>query len=135
MTVAVGRPGAAEISYEGRPDLGSGMIVSDDGLVSLEPSLAAAALYNDCTHEAMAWAVSRLGPQPLITLQQAPDAVAWRTRPSTYVVCADDQIVHPDLQRQMAKRCAGTAVEWQSDHSPFLSHPEQVVGLLVELAD
>jgi pimeloyl-ACP methyl ester carboxylesterase len=134
MSAAVGLPGAAAISHDGRPDVGSGMVVSDEGTVILEPSTAAAALYNECDPDTTAWALSRLGPQPLITLQQAPDAVSWRTRPSTYVVCTDDQIVHPELQRLMAERCAGTTVEWESDHSPFLSHPGRVVDLLAELA-
>jgi pimeloyl-ACP methyl ester carboxylesterase len=135
MSAAVGWPGAAEISHDGRPDFGSGMVVSDDGVVNLEPSMAAAALFNRCDPDTTAWAVSRLGPQPLITLQQAPDAVAWRNRPSTYVVCADDQIVHPELQRLMAKRCAGMTVEWESDHSPFFSHKERLIDLLADLAE
>ncbi|MGH9079312.1 MAG: alpha/beta fold hydrolase [Acidimicrobiales bacterium] len=134
MSATVGLPGATAISYAGRPDLGAGMAVSDDGIVTLEPSTAAALLYNHCDPDTTAWAVSRLGPQPLITLQQVPDAVAWQARPSTYVVCSDDQIVHPELQRLMAERCAGTTVEWESDHSPFLSHPGRVVDLLAELA-
>jgi pimeloyl-ACP methyl ester carboxylesterase len=133
MAAAADMPGAAEISYEGRPDLGSGLIVSDDGLITMAPSLAATALFNQCDADTTSWAQSRLGPQPLVTLQQSPASVAWRTRPSTYVVCTDDQIVHPELQRLLAKRCAGTTVEWDSDHSPFLSHPDLVVDLLAEL--
>ena len=50
--------------------------------------------------------VVRLGPQPLVALQQSPNAISWRAKPTTYVVCTDDMIVHPDLQRLMAKRCA-----------------------------
>ncbi|MFI5041977.1 MAG: alpha/beta fold hydrolase [Acidimicrobiales bacterium] len=64
--------------------------------------------------------------------RQCP-ANLWRAKPSTYVVCADDMAVHPDLQRIMARRC-GTVLEWPTDHSPFLSRPDLVAGLLVELA-
>ncbi len=125
---------ASQLSYEGRPDLGSGLIGSPDGSVILDPSAAATCLYNHCDEQTVAWALERLGPQPLVTLQQAPAAVAWRSRPSTYIVCRDDMIVHPDLQRIMARRC-GSVVEWESDHSPFLCRPELVAGLLVELAN
>ncbi len=134
MAAAGDMPGAADISHEGRPDLGSGLIISDDGFIRLEPSLAEAALFNQCDADTTSWARSRLGPQPMVTLQQAPESVSWRRRPSTYVVCTDDQIVHPELQRLMAKRCARRTLEWDSDHSPFLSHPDLVVDLLVELA-
>ena len=127
-------PGVADLSHEGRPDLGSGMAVSGDGLVTLEPSIAAAALYNRCDPDTTAWALARLGPQPMVSLQQAPRAVSWRAKPSTYVVCTDDQIIHPGLQRVMARRCAGATREWDSDHSPFLSQPELVVDLLAVLA-
>ncbi len=133
MAAAVDMPDVAGISHEGRPDHGSGLIISDDGFITMEPSLAAAALFNQCDADTASWAQSRLGRQPLVTLQQSPESVSWRLRPSTYVVCTDDQIVHPELQRLMAKRCAGRTVEWDSDHSPFLSHPDLVVDLLAEL--
>jgi pimeloyl-ACP methyl ester carboxylesterase len=67
-----------------------------------------------------------------VTLGDGPTAVAWRERPSTYVVCSEDLAVHPDLQRAMARRCT-TAVEWPTSHSPFLSAPERFVSLLSDL--
>ena len=68
-----------------------------------------------------------------MTFGDIPTAVAWRERPSTYVVCTDDQGVHPELQRAMARRCT-TAVEWPTSHSPFLSAPERVADLVAALA-
>ena len=72
-------------------------------------------------------------PQPLLNLSQAPEAIAWRERPSTYVVCTDDMAVHPDLQRLLARRCTN-ALEWPTSHSPFLSRPDLVAGLVSDLA-
>ena len=131
-TAGVGEGGAARISHEGRPHLGAGFVRSPDGTVTLAPDVAGECLYNDCDAETVAWALARLGPQPIATLRQEPRAVSWRTRPSTYVVCADDLAIHPDLQRLLARRCT-TSFEWQSGHSPFLSRPELVAGLLEEL--
>lgn len=133
MVVSPEEPGADDRSSEGRPDLATGLIIADD-VMTIDSETAAAALFNQCDEGTTAWAVSRLGPHPLVTMVQPVEAVSWRDKPTTYVVCSDDQIVHPDLQRRMAKRCAGTIVEWDSDHSPFLSHPELVVDLLTELA-
>ena len=134
MSAATDQPGSAEISHVGRPDIGSGFAVSDQGLVTLDPAMAAAALYNRCDPDTTQWACSRLGPQPLVTLQQEPSVISWRVKPATYVICGDDMIVHPGLQRLMAKRCATATVEWDSDHSPFLSQPDRVVDLLADLA-
>lgn len=130
---AAGDARAARIDHTGRPNLASGFIVADDGSVTLDPAVAAAALYNDCDRETVDWALARLGPQPLSTFQQTADAVAWRARPATYVVCADDQAIHPELQRILARRC-GTSKEWDTGHSPFLSRPDLVIDVLEDLA-
>src|SRR5438132_1148919 len=94
---------------------------------------AAACFYNDCDAGTVAWAVDRLGPHPMVNLGQAPTAIAWRARPSTYVVCREDLAVHPDVQRLMAQRCT-TTLEWPTGHSPFLSRPDLLAGLLADLA-
>lgn len=123
----------ASITHTGRPDLASGVMVDDKGYATVDPAAAAACLYNHCDAESVQWALDRLGPQPFVTLDQTPKRVAWRVKPSTYVVCTDDFAIHPDLQRILAARCT-TSVEWDSDHSPFLSHPDLLGGFLVDLA-
>ncbi|MBV8949386.1 MAG: alpha/beta hydrolase [Actinobacteria bacterium] len=132
-TAVTGIAGGAGIVDDGRPNLASGILPGTDGTMTVEPSVAAACLYNDCDPESTAWAVARLGPQPIVTLQQDPHAVAWRTRPSTYVVCTEDLAIPPELQRVLAQRCTET-VEWNAGHSPFLSQPHVVTELLDDLA-
>ncbi|SRR5581483_3341292 len=129
-SAAAGEAAIAAFDHSGRPDLGAGFIPGPGGTVTLEPTVATAALYNDCDPDTVAWALARLGPQPLVTLQQEPAAIAWRSRPSTYVVCSSDMAIHPDLQRHLAKRCT-VQVEWGTGHSPFLSRPDLVADLLV----
>ena len=133
-TIAVGDAAAASISHEDGPDLSAGLVIDPDGISTLgDPELARVCLYNECDPETASWALSRLGPQPMVTFQQTPDAVGWRTTPSTYVVCANDSAVNPEQQRIMGARC-GRRIEWDSDHSPFLSHPDLVIDLLAEIA-
>jgi pimeloyl-ACP methyl ester carboxylesterase len=132
-SAAAADPAAGEISHVGRPELRAGLIFDESGLMSIDRDLAAAMFYGDCDAEATAWALDQLRPQALVTLQQQPAAVAWRSRPSTYVICTDDQTVHPQLQRILARRCTDV-VQWQSGHSPFLSQPELVADLLAGLA-
>jgi hypothetical protein len=124
---------AARISHDGRPDLADAFIQGPDGLLTLDPGMAAECLYNRCDADTAIWAVSRLGPQRLVTLQQSPTAVAWHNKPATYVICTDDLVVHPELQRILARRCRSVR-EWPTDHSPFLSRPDLVAELLSELA-
>ena len=122
---------SAGISHEGRPDLGASLTFHDDGTSTLLPS-AASCLYQDCGPAEVAWAMAHVGPQPMLNLSQEPAAVAWKHKPSTYVVCAHDQAVHPELQRILARRCT-TTTEWPTGHSPFLSQPERIADLLLTL--
>ncbi len=124
---------AATLSHAGRPSLAAGIVTHPDGTATLRPDSAAACLYNDCDAATVAWAVARLGPQPMANMAQAPGEIAWRSRLSTYVVCSDDQAIHPGLQRILAERCA-TSIEWDTSHSPFASRPALVSALLQDLA-
>ncbi|HVB94905.1 MAG TPA: alpha/beta hydrolase [Acidimicrobiales bacterium] len=124
---------SASLSQEGRPDIADGLLFHDDGTSTLTPSAAVACLYNDCDPDTVTWALANLGPHPMESFGQSPSAIAWRERPSTYVVCSEDMVVHPDLQVQLAKRCTQSYV-WPTSHSPFASEPERVGSLLVGLA-
>jgi len=79
------------------------------------------------------WACSQLRAQCTDSPSEKPKEVAWRTKPSTYVVCSEDQAVHPDSQRIMARRCSET-IEWPTGHSPFANRPDRVADLLIGLA-
>jgi pimeloyl-ACP methyl ester carboxylesterase len=123
----------APLDWKGRPNFGKAFIVDQDNSVTLDPTMAAQCLYNDCDDATVAWALDRLGAHPLDNLQQSPSRIAWRTKPSTYAVCADDLALHPDLERILAKRCT-SVVEWPTGHSPNLSDPERVAALIAEIA-
>ena len=133
VSAAASDPSGAAISHDGRPDLAAGLDIDGEGRTTLAREVAAACFFNDCDAESTAWALDRLGPQLLTSLQQSPAAVAWRSKPSTYAVCAVDMTVHPDLQRLLAQRCTAS-VEWPTSHSPFLSRPDLVAGLIAEVA-
>jgi pimeloyl-ACP methyl ester carboxylesterase len=132
VSAAIDASAALDISWEGRPNLAEAIVAHSDGTSTVNPDLAAQCFYNDCDAETIAAAIARLGAQPMSTLGASPAAVAWRERPSTYIVCTDDLAVHPDLQRVMASRCT-TSVEWPTSHSPFLSTPERIADLVTGL--
>src|SRR6266851_5778607 len=55
--------------------------------------------------------------------QKQLDVVAWRSKPSWYIVATEERTVHPDLQRFAAKRMGAKTVELKSSHVPMLSQP------------
>jgi pimeloyl-ACP methyl ester carboxylesterase len=131
MSAAVAESEDGGLDHSGRPDVLAHLCVAEDGTSTVDAEGARILFYNDCRPEAADWAVERLGPHPMATMSQCPNAVAWRHRPSVYVVCSLDNIVHPDLQRILARR-ADHVVEWPTGHSPFLSRPDLVADLLAD---
>lgn len=82
----------------------------------------AVAFYGDCAEQP----VDRLVPHALAASgEPTGPAPAWRSVPSTYVVCTLDQAIHADQQRFFAARCT-SIVELEASHSPMLSMPGRV---------
>ena len=78
------------------------------------------------------WA-TQAAPVPDLFTQKL-DGVAWRSKPSWYIVAKNDRTVHPDLERFVAKRMGATTVEGASSHVPMLSNPDLVLGVIREAA-
>jgi pimeloyl-ACP methyl ester carboxylesterase len=62
------------------------------------------------------------------------DQVAWRTKPSWYVLTTKDQTVNPDLQRWVSKRMGAHVTEVASSHVPMLSRPDVVLDVIRKAA-
>jgi pimeloyl-ACP methyl ester carboxylesterase len=101
------------------------------GRSALDPAIAGEVFYNDCDADTVAWALTQL--RPMRMSGAGATAAAWRTLPSTYVVCKQDRAILPELQRKMATR-TGDVVEWDTSHSPFASRPELVADLCERFA-
>jgi pimeloyl-ACP methyl ester carboxylesterase len=58
------------------------------------------------------------------------EGVAWRSKPSWYIVANHDRTVHPDLERFLAERMGATTYEVDSSHVPTLSNPGLVLDVI-----
>ncbi|MFH9297052.1 alpha/beta hydrolase [Streptomyces sp. NPDC017520] len=103
-----------------------------DGSTSLRPQQATEVLYNGCSEPLAAWAAGLLRPQAPGCGRGVPLHHSWKDTPSTYVVCGQDRVIDPALQRKMAARCTEVR-EWRTGHSPFVGHPGLLTELLEEL--
>jgi pimeloyl-ACP methyl ester carboxylesterase len=101
----------------------------EDGNLVVDADGAREAFYGDCDEQP----VDRLVPHPLDAFTSAVESAAWRSKPSTYVVCTQDRAIHPDQQRFFAARCS-SVVELDASHSPMLSMPDRVAEILREAA-
>jgi len=105
----------------------------DGDVVRFAPERATEFFYHDCAPDAAAAAAAQLRPMSLAAVTGTPRAVAWREKPSTYVVCTEDRALPIALQQSAASRC-GAVVEMPTSHSPFASQPDLVVDLLLAVS-
>ncbi len=103
---------------------------ADPALIDLAPEIAKRRLYNDCSAAAADAAAARLEPHVAAVFNQSPQAVAWREKPSLYVICNRDRAIPPALQRVMARR-ATRSLSLDASHSPFLSMPAQLTDVVL----
>src|SRR6266850_1892014 len=60
--------------------------------------------------------------------------VAWKTKPSWYIVAGKDQAIAPDEERFFARRMKATTKELDTSHVPMLSKPKDVAAVIMEAA-
>ena len=86
----------------------------------------------DCDPEIQRQATEKAARQSLAVLGQPVQSAAWQHVPSTYLVCAQDRGTPAERQREFAGR-AGSVVEIDAGHHPFLSEPAAVRDLVLGL--
>jgi pimeloyl-ACP methyl ester carboxylesterase len=58
--------------------------------------------------------------------------VAWKEKPSWYVVAGDDHTINPDLERLMAARAKAKTTVVKSPHVAMLAQPKEVLAVILE---
>jgi pimeloyl-ACP methyl ester carboxylesterase len=100
-----------------------------DGRIWLRPD-GVASFAGDLpeAEQKVVWATQAVPVPDLFT--QGVDGVAWKSKPSWYIVAKNDRTVHPDLERFVAKRMNATITETDSSHVPMLSQPKLVLDVI-----
>lgn len=98
----------------------------DGYLDSVRPEI----FYTDCPPETVRDAIARLGHQSWSSFTDPVTTAAWRTIPSTYIICTEDAALLPIAQGILSAR-ASTVLRLPTSHSPMLSAPDALVDLLL----
>jgi pimeloyl-ACP methyl ester carboxylesterase len=108
------------------------VIPGPDGTAAVRPDEMPALFLQDCDDASLIeGALRRLVPQSSACFRQGPRAAAWKTVPSTYVVCAQDGAIAAADQRRRGIR-AGRMVELPTGHHPFLTQPALFAQVIAE---
>ncbi|SHM15381.1 alpha/beta hydrolase [Rhodanobacter sp. OK091] len=70
------------------------------------------------------------GPLAASTFNDKVTDAAWKTRPSWYIVSANDRVISPQLERDSAKLMNAKTTVLASSHVSLLSHPKEVAAVI-----
>jgi pimeloyl-ACP methyl ester carboxylesterase len=88
--------------------------------------------YGDVPHDVAADCAAKLGWQSTAALRGPITHTAWRDLPSSYVLCTDDEAISFSAQTSMSRRTQ-QQFTLTSAHSPFLSQPDRLTEILLQL--
>jgi pimeloyl-ACP methyl ester carboxylesterase len=105
-----------------------------DGFLFLDRSKFAASFAADVDPELASFMADSQVPWGVEALAGAVSNPAWRSKPSWYLVTADDKMIPPSAQRSMAQRAESKVVETAGSHAVYVSKPNVVAELIVRAA-
>ncbi len=105
----------------------------EGGTFGVRPDALIETFLQDCDRDVQRESMDKTARQSLAVLEQPVRAAAWQNVASTYLVCAEDRGTPVERQREFAAR-AGSVVELDAGHHPFLSRPSAVRDLVLSLA-
>ncbi|PQO23225.1 esterase [Rhodobacteraceae bacterium WD3A24] len=121
----------------GQPMSGAAVPAPDGLSFTLDPDRAVETFYHDCPEEAQAYALARVGPQP-VAPQETPAALGagFDSVEKHYILCEHDRAIPPDYQRAMAARLPdGPTSVLPTGHSPFFAAPDMLAQSLATIAE
>ncbi len=103
---------------------------------TVDLAMAPGSFYHDCPAEAVAWALPRLCPEPILPQSTAlPPLRNWPAIEKHYILCEDDHTIPPEYQQTMSAAFPPSHVtSLDTGHSPFFSAPERLARRLSDIA-
>jgi pimeloyl-ACP methyl ester carboxylesterase len=123
----------ASLSQQGPAPAGASAIAPDDhGFLWIERSRFHEAFAADATAEEASIMAVVQKPLNVASFTGACGVPAWKTLPSWYLECTDDQMIPPQAQDLMAKRMGATVRTVAASHAVFMAHPHEVADIILE---
>lgn len=109
-------------------------LASDDGSASVPLARATEVFFHDCWWERARWAWALLRPQQWRVLQEPCPLDQMPEVESAFIACRSDRVVNPAWVQAVAReRFQQTAIMIDGGHSPFISRPAELAGILTGL--
>lgn len=107
------------------------MVDGEPPIATFDLTQAATVFYNGVPDDTTQQAIERLDRQPLAVFATPVDIDGVELPPQDYIICTQDRAIMPTLQKLMAERTPAQVYELEAGHSPFYSHPDEVLEILL----
>jgi pimeloyl-ACP methyl ester carboxylesterase len=113
---------------------GAPLLPPSDGYLLVDPLKFPTAFAADVDASITGFMAAAQVPWGLEAVKTPISKVAWKAKPSYFMVTTKDMMIPPTFQRAFAKRAGSVTTEIDSSHAVMLSHPKQVAAF-IETAD
>jgi pimeloyl-ACP methyl ester carboxylesterase len=110
------------------------LLPAKDGFLIVDPAKFPTAFAADVDSSTTTFMAAAQVPWGLKAVGGIITNVAWKSKPSSYMVTTEDHMVPPTAQRTMARRAGAKTQEINSSHAVMMSHPDEVAAF-IEAAD
>jgi pimeloyl-ACP methyl ester carboxylesterase len=111
------------------------LLPPQDGFLIVDPEKFPEAFASDVDTATTRFMTVAQVPWGLEAVTAQATRVAWKTKPTHYLLATGDLMIPPSAQRRMAERMAARLVEIDSSHAVMLAHPEKVAAFIEDAAD
>jgi pimeloyl-ACP methyl ester carboxylesterase len=105
-----------------------------DGFLLLDQAKFAASFAADVDERQASFMAASQVPWGVNALSGEVSTPAWKTKPSWYLVAADDKMIPPPAQRAMAARAGARVTEVPGSHAVYVSRPQAVADVIDKAA-
>lgn len=105
-----------------------------DGFIWMPDESFAEAFAQNATAEQIALCRAVQRPISVQCIQEPVVAPAWKSTPAWYLIAEQDRMIPPKMQQFMARRMKAAIRSFAVDHTPLLTAPDKVAGVILEAA-
>jgi pimeloyl-ACP methyl ester carboxylesterase len=125
----------ADVFYRGEPHPQAPKLAPDaHGLIWMPRDGFATAFSQHAPPERIALCAATQRPIAVACIQETAPKPSWRVKPSWYLVAEEDRMINPATQHFMAERMGARFRSERVDHTPLISAPQSVIGMILEAA-
>jgi len=114
--------------------VGSELRPDKSGFLKLTPKGIAEDLAQDLSAKEIAILTSTQVPTSVGAMKGEVTNPAWKSKPSWYIIAANDRTISPELEAAQAKKIGATTTTVASSHVIMLAQPAKVAAVILDAA-